>query len=77
MSKNNCLSIWSKANSSKIGICRLGQGDMQVELQGVQHGCVIVQLDQNKYNESSSRIKWDEYGFMLVDFSSLILILDQ
>jgi hypothetical protein len=36
-----------------------------------------VQLDQNKYNESSSRIKWDEYGFMLVDFSSLILILDQ
>jgi hypothetical protein len=30
---------------------------MQVELQGVEHGCVIVQLDQNKYNESSATIK--------------------
>jgi hypothetical protein len=35
----------------------LGQGDIQVELQGVEHGCIIVQLDQNKYNESSATIK--------------------
>jgi len=65
LNKNNCLSIWSKANSCKIGICRLGQGDIQVELQGVEHGCIIVQLDQSKYNESSATIKWDEYSFML------------
>lgn len=77
MSKNNCLSIWSKANSSKTRICRLGQGDMQVELQGVEHDCVIVQLDESKYNESSSTTKWDKYGFMLVDFFSLIIFLDQ
>jgi len=35
----------------------LGQGDMQVDLQGVEHGCVIVQLDQSKYNESSATSK--------------------
>jgi hypothetical protein len=35
-----------------------------------------VQLDQSKYNESSATIKWDEYGFMLVDFFSLIVFLD-
>ncbi len=49
---------------------------MQVELQGVEHGCVIVQLDQSKYNESSATIKWNEYGFMFVDFSSFFF-LDQ
>jgi hypothetical protein len=35
-----------------------------------------VQLDQSKYNESSATIKWNEYGFMFVDFSSFFF-LDQ
>jgi len=48
---------------------------MQVDLQGVEHGCVIVQLDQSKYNESSATSKWNEYGFMLVDFFSLFFLV--